>query len=430
LAIQAALSAFKFHKQKRSFFMKAKRVLVCGLMVVILSLAFVTCDSGGGGGGGNPTPQTVTYSGTANGTAYTLKITENLSRAAYTPQAGDSYELTAGTNKSTGTVDSYSNGSFTLKPSNAETFTATVSGNNLTGLTGSSKWDNGTAFTAPGTLTPGGGGGGGGGNNLTAEEMAEIKEGLQTFYDFIVAFDGEAAWGEAINEINAEIPGLNLPKTNPSTWSNAVWNRLAEHADEFADVIDKILGEEGGGDFVAVTNITGVPATATAGTALTLTGTVEPSTATNKTIAWSVVSGTATISGSTLNATAAGQVTVKATIANGTAQGTNYTKDFVITVGSGGPSSTFTLTGIPSEHNGKYADFYDYTSSVSIKSNVRRLISNGLLQIQRIELQKLPQMHTALPGEGNQFLQKSGAHRSRRMYPVRRMFCYLPSKRQ
>jgi len=59
---------------------------------------------------------------------------------------------------------------------------------------------------------------------------------------------------------------------------------------------------------------------------------------------------------------------VENTIANGTAQGTNYTKDFVITVGSGGPSSTFTLTGIPSEHNGKYADFYDYTSSVSIKS--------------------------------------------------------------
>ena len=89
---------------------------------------------------------------------------------------------------------------------------------------------------------------------------------------------------------------------------------------------------DNGGDFVAVTNITGVPATATAGTALTLTGTVEPSTATNKTIAWSVVSGSATISGNTLNAAAAGTVIVKATIANGTAQGTNYTKDFTITV--------------------------------------------------------------------------------------------------
>jgi len=49
--------------------------------------------------------------------------------------------------------------------------------------------------------------------------------------------------------------------------------------------------------------------TATAGTALTLTGTVAPPNATNRTIAWSVVTaGTtgATISGSTFNATAAG----------------------------------------------------------------------------------------------------------------------------
>ena len=107
-------------------------------------------------------------------------------------------------------------------------------------------------------------------------------------------------------------------------------------------------GGGGGGktqsDFVAVTNITGVPATATVGTALTLTGTVEPETATNKTITWSVVSGTATVSGSTLTASAAGLVTVKATIANGTAQGTNYTLNFTITVsgGSTGGGNTFT----------------------------------------------------------------------------------------
>ena len=101
-------------------------------------------------------------------------------------------------------------------------------------------------------------------------------------------------------------------------------------------------GNNPGDDFVAVTNITGVPATATAGTALTLTGTVVPSTATNKTITWSVVSGSATVSGSTLNAAAAGTVTVRATIANGTAQGTNYTKDFTITVSGGGGGFKYT----------------------------------------------------------------------------------------
>ena len=91
------------------------------------------------------------------------------------------------------------------------------------------------------------------------------------------------------------------------------------------------------GLFTAVTNITGVPDAATAGTPLTLTGTVAPTDATNKTITWSLVStGTtgATLSGtnnSTFNATAAGKATVKATITNGTTSG-NFTKDFEITV--------------------------------------------------------------------------------------------------
>ncbi|MCL1982586.1 MAG: hypothetical protein FWG53_05835, partial [Clostridiales bacterium] len=93
----------------------------------------------------------------------------------------------------------------------------------------------------------------------------------------------------------------------------------------------------GGGSFVPVTNITGVPSAATAGTPLTLTGTVEPTNATNKTITWSLKdAGTtgATLSGSTLNATAAGNVIVTATIVNGI-NGGNYVKDFVIAVSGG-----------------------------------------------------------------------------------------------
>jgi hypothetical protein len=88
--------------------------------------------------------------------------------------------------------------------------------------------------------------------------------------------------------------------------------------------------------FVAVTNITGVPTTATAGTALNLAGTVAPTNATNKTITWSVkTAGTtgATVTGSTLNVPAAGTVNVTATIANGLTASTPYTKDFTITVG-------------------------------------------------------------------------------------------------
>jgi hypothetical protein len=86
---------------------------------------------------------------------------------------------------------------------------------------------------------------------------------------------------------------------------------------------------------IAVTGITGVPAAARAGVSLALTGTVNPAAATNKTIVWSVANeGTtgATISGSTLNTTAAGTVTVRATITNGASATTNYAKDFTITV--------------------------------------------------------------------------------------------------
>jgi endo-1,4-beta-xylanase len=98
--------------------------------------------------------------------------------------------------------------------------------------------------------------------------------------------------------------------------------------------------------FVAVTNITGVPTTATAGTALTLTGTVNPATATNKTITWSVkdagTTGASISGGNTLNTTGTGTVTVTASIANGLSYG-NYTQDFDITV----LVAVTGITGIP-----------------------------------------------------------------------------------
>ena len=91
-----------------------------------------------------------------------------------------------------------------------------------------------------------------------------------------------------------------------------------------------------------VTNITGVPGSATVNTPLTLTGTVNPSNATNQTIVWSVQNAGGTganiTSGNTFNATTTGTATVRATIADGTAVGTNYTQDFSITV-----SATFVV---------------------------------------------------------------------------------------
>ncbi|MDR1802784.1 MAG: hypothetical protein LBQ94_04190 [Treponema sp.] len=102
-----------------------------------------------------------------------------------------------------------------------------------------------------------------------------------------------------------------------------------------------------GNNFVAVTGIAGVPTTGTAGVALPLTGTVVPAAATNKTIAWTVKSPTtgATITGNALTAASAGTVVVTATIVNGTAQGTNYTRDFSITIGAFVPVTG--ITGVP-----------------------------------------------------------------------------------
>ena len=101
---------------------------------------------------------------------------------------------------------------------------------------------------------------------------------------------------------------------------------------------------------VPVTSITGVPTTATAGIALTLSGTVNPSGATNKTITWSVTNAGATgatISGSTFNATAAGTATVRATIANGLSTGVDYTQDFNITVSRATLGGSVTISGSP-----------------------------------------------------------------------------------
>jgi hypothetical protein len=89
------------------------------------------------------------------------------------------------------------------------------------------------------------------------------------------------------------------------------------------------------GGFVPVTSITAIPTTGTVGTGLTLTGTVNPSNATNRNITWSIVTagstGATITGGNTLRATSAGTVTVRATINNGLAQGSNYTRTATIT---------------------------------------------------------------------------------------------------
>jgi hypothetical protein len=109
--------------------------------------------------------------------------------------------------------------------------------------------------------------------------------------------------------------------------------------------------------FVAVSTISGVPTSMTAGTPLTLSGTIAPANATNQTIVWSVkdAGGTgASVSGSTLSATTAGTVVVTATVVNGATESTNYTQDFTIAVnarsgGDGGGNNTPSTPTTPAE---------------------------------------------------------------------------------
>ena len=98
------------------------------------------------------------------------------------------------------------------------------------------------------------------------------------------------------------------------------------------DVVINIKAKEP--EIIEVTNINVSPLEGTAGEPLQLTGTVEPSNATNKTVTYEVKdAGTtgASVSGSTLTTTAAGTVTLTAKVEGGLKSGA-YTKDIVINI--------------------------------------------------------------------------------------------------
>ena len=141
--------------------MKKQIILLIILdIVLVLGLTLVACDNGTTGA---ETRSPVTYSGTSGSVAYTLKISPPTSRAVL---AGDEYELTiaqsGATKKSSGTVKSVSQNTFTLQPAvdDSSSFTVTTSNANITGFTGDITLEDGTTAGAPDTIssgnTPGG----------------------------------------------------------------------------------------------------------------------------------------------------------------------------------------------------------------------------------------------------------------------------------
>ncbi|MCL2214854.1 MAG: hypothetical protein FWC06_06545 [Treponema sp.] len=116
-------------------------------LTAVIGFAFASCGEGGGGA------QSVVYKGVDAGGLYTLTITESSGKAVYSSQIGDNYKLeyTDGNRASNGTVTAADTGLITLQPNNASvTFIANVSGNNLTGMTGSVTWEDDESTTLPG----------------------------------------------------------------------------------------------------------------------------------------------------------------------------------------------------------------------------------------------------------------------------------------
>jgi hypothetical protein len=114
------------------------------------------------------------------------------------------------------------------------------------------------------------------------------------------------------------------------------------------------------GNFIPVTNITDLPVIALLNTGLSLSGTVEPAGATNKTITWSGDD----VTNGVFNASSTGESTVTATIANGSSESSSYTKTFTIDVWPTSTTSaegtwtngqkTFIITGNTWQINGVY----------------------------------------------------------------------------
>jgi hypothetical protein len=118
----------------------ANKKILAGMLSIVLTfgMTVVGCDDGNTETG----PQVETFIGTANGTTYTLKITD-----------GATYELTVGSKTSSGSV-AKSGGTYTLTPSNGDAFTITGSGGGITAISGTITFDDNTTAAAPETVTP------------------------------------------------------------------------------------------------------------------------------------------------------------------------------------------------------------------------------------------------------------------------------------
>jgi hypothetical protein len=152
-------------------------------IAALFALVFTACDNGTPAGGGSA-PLSETYEYVKGAATYKLTITQTPAKAAFTPDAEDTYVLLiitgTGANvviqTSSGIVVSFINGVLTLQPVSAGastpvTFTVRISGEGeITAITGTITLE-GSEGTAkgPDTASSGGGGNTGGGGVLLCD---------------------------------------------------------------------------------------------------------------------------------------------------------------------------------------------------------------------------------------------------------------------
>jgi hypothetical protein len=199
----------------------AMRSMAIIALVAVIGFSMAACSNGstgggGGGGGGSKTPTdtSITYTGkSSDGSSYSLIITQNTGRAAYAPKKGDSYELTVSGKKSTGSVETFSGGVFTLKPSNsATTFKATVSGSNLSNISGTITLTDTEIVTGPGKLTPA--------NTLIVINIADVPDIKQPITGITAVtsinttqYTGTVLWSPAIPSDGKFAAGIKYTAT-------------------------------------------------------------------------------------------------------------------------------------------------------------------------------------------------------------------------
>ena len=374
---------------------------VFGILVLILTFVIFSCDSGSGTITGTDTgtdsdselPAVFTSKVSGKTVEVTISRTDTL-RSVITPTTNDYYVIRIdGVISSFGTII-VNNTQITFVPSSSSPcpgtqFIGTLSSNNvltiqsfpnvgggtLSGFNSNNQGSGTTSGGSSGTNTGSNPGTTPGGTFVPVTSISNVP--LLGYVNVELTLTGTV---NPTNSTNKTI--VWSIKTDGGTNSTLVGNKLTSTMDGTVEVTATITNGLTSSSnytqdfqivimFVPVTYISGIPNTGLTGSNITLSGTVFPSTATNKTIVWSITNdgGTSSsLSGNVLTPTSIGTVKVTATITNGLTSSSNYTQDFDIEILSSITQHTVTLIDPVNSNFTIHTDSYDYGTTFSLNN--------------------------------------------------------------